>query len=68
MVSVRLPGDGAADIPAARRLAFDLNDRHGVTVAVALLEERLWIRVSAQIYNELSDVERLLEAIRSVRR
>lgn len=68
MVSVRLPGDSVADAPAARRLAFDLADRHGVTVAVALLEGALWIRVSAQIYNELSDVERLIDAIHSLRR
>jgi isopenicillin-N epimerase len=68
MVSVRLPGDFAADVSAARRLAFDLADRHGVTVAVALLEGSLWIRVSAQIYNELSDIERLLDAIHSSRR
>jgi isopenicillin-N epimerase len=61
MVSVRLPGAGGAesDRDAARRLAGRLAERHGITAAIMLLDGGLWVRVSAQIYNEIGDYERL---------
>lgn len=63
MVSVRLPGGtgggtgGGRD--AARRLAARLNDMHNITAGVMVLDDGLWIRVSAQIYNEIDDYRRL---------
>jgi isopenicillin-N epimerase len=59
MVSVRLAGDVGGDRNAARRLAAELSERHGITVGVMVLNGGLWIRVSAQIYNEIGDYERL---------
>ena len=61
MVTVRLPGrafDGS-DQAAARRLAARLRERHGIVAAVPLLDGALWIRVSAQIYNEIDEYRRL---------
>jgi len=58
MVSVRLPGAGG-DRDAARALAARLAGRHGITAAVMALDGALWVRVSAQIYNEIGDYARL---------
>src|SRR5204862_1457997 len=59
MVSVRLPGGGGGDRDAARRLAARLAETHGITAGVMVLDGGLWIRVSAQIYNEIDDYRRL---------
>ena len=59
MVSVRLPGDAGGDRQAARRLAAELTERHAIIAGTMVLDDRLWVRVSAQIYNEMEDYERL---------
>jgi hypothetical protein len=69
MVSVRFPGGptGQArglkahggDRDSARRLAAQLAERHGIIAGVMVLDGGLWVRVSAQIYNEISDYVRL---------
>jgi isopenicillin-N epimerase len=65
MVSVRLPGT-AGGAPgdqrdAAHRLAVRLNEEHGITAGIMVLNGGLWVRVSAQIYNEIGDYRRLAE-------
>ena len=60
MTSVRLPGGRRGDHQAAQRVAERLR-REGITVAVMLLDGGLWICVSAQIYNEIGDYQRLAE-------
>ena len=59
MVSVKLPGGIGGDRYAARRLAAQLTERHGITAGVMVLDGGLWVRVSAQIYNEIGDYARL---------
>ncbi len=59
MVSVRLPGGTGGDRDAARRLAAELSEQHGITVGIMVLDAGLWMRVSAQIYNEIGDYARL---------
>ena len=59
MVSLRLPGGGGGDREAARLLAARLNDTHHITAGVMVLDGGLWLRVSAQIYNEIEDYQRL---------
>jgi isopenicillin-N epimerase len=59
MASVRLPGVEAADRGAARRLARHLREAYGITAGVMLLDGRVWLRVSAQIYNEIGDYQPL---------
>jgi isopenicillin-N epimerase len=61
MVSVRLPGGGGGDREAARRLAALLTDRHRITAGIMVLDGGLWVRVSAQIYNEIDDYRRLAD-------
>jgi isopenicillin-N epimerase len=62
MVSVRLPGGrlpGGGDRDMAHRLAAQLSERHRITAPIMVLDGGLWIRVSAQIYNEIGDYARL---------
>jgi isopenicillin-N epimerase len=59
MVSVRLPGRTEGNRDRAHRLAGHLAERHGITAAVMALDGALWVRVSAQIYNEIDDYARL---------
>jgi isopenicillin-N epimerase len=59
MVSVRLPGSAGGDRDVARRLAAELTERHGITAGVMALDGGLWVRISAQVYNEIGDYARL---------
>ncbi len=63
MVTVPLPeAAGATDPDAARlRLALLVDDR--IEVQLHAWRGRLWVRVSAQVYNERSDMVRLAEAV-----
>jgi len=63
LATVRLPGTAGAD----RAAGLALNDRlwreHGIEVPIIPFANSLWVRVSAQIYNELSDYEKLATAL-----
>jgi isopenicillin-N epimerase len=63
MVTVPLPEEaGTTDADAARlRLALLLEER--IEVQLHAWRGRLWTRVSAQIYNDLSDIARLADAV-----
>jgi len=63
MATVMLPaslGTTRADAAAIRDRLLD-DDR--IEAPVHAYRERLWVRVSAQIYNDLDDIERLAETI-----
>ena len=59
MASLRLPGGDVGDRATAHRLALRLREEHAITAGVMVLDGALWLRVSAQIYNEIGDYERL---------
>jgi isopenicillin-N epimerase len=61
MAAVRLPGADARNRLAAHRLGLHLNEKYGITAGVMILDGTLWLRVSAQIYNEIGDYHRLAE-------
>ena len=63
MVTVPLPlSAGTTDEEAARlRLALLVEDR--IEVQLHAWRGRLWVRVSAQVYNDLSDIQRLGQAV-----
>jgi isopenicillin-N epimerase len=63
MATVPLPeGLGATREDAARlRDALLFDDR--IEIQLHAARGRLWVRISAQVYNELSDYERLAEAV-----
>ncbi len=59
MAAVRLPDGGGGNRRHARDLAIRLTQEYGITCAVVELAGALWLRVSAQVYNEANDYERL---------
>ena len=63
MVTVPLPerAGSTADEAACLRTALLVED--GVEVQLHAWRGRLWVRVSAQIYNDMSDINRLAEAV-----
>jgi isopenicillin-N epimerase len=63
MVTVPLPpGAGTSDDEAAGlRLALLVEDQ--IELQLHAWRGRLWARVSAQVYNDRSDIERLAEAV-----
>jgi isopenicillin-N epimerase len=63
MVSVPLPARFAADATTASRLRDALLFEHGIEVAVIARANALWLRLSAQVYNDESDIERLARAV-----
>ncbi len=65
MATVALPGSLPGDIDTAKALNVRLWERHRIEVPIFAFAGRLWVRISAQVYNELSDYERLAEALRT---
>lgn len=68
MASVRLPGMTAADRTAARRIARHLREAHNISAGVMVIDGGVWLRVSAQIYNEIGDYRPLAAIGRSLMR
>ena len=63
MVTVSLPERMGSTREDAIRVRDALLFEHNIEIHLFAWKDRLWVRVSAQIYNEMSDVERLIEAI-----
>lgn len=59
MAAVRLPNGAGGTRVHGRDLSTRLTEQHGISCAVLALEGGLWVRVSAQVYNEPGDYERL---------
>jgi isopenicillin-N epimerase len=66
MATLRLPFDTDATPADAAALHDRLIDDFGVEVPVWALAGALWLRISAQIYNEPADYRRLAAAIRAI--
>jgi isopenicillin-N epimerase len=63
MATVPLPERFGATREAAQALRDALLYEDGIEVALHGWRDRLWTRISAQIYNEIDDVERLAAAV-----
>lgn len=63
MATVALPLAGTADRDAATAIHDRLWARHKIEVPVVAFAGRLWVRISAQAYNEIDDYARLAAAI-----
>lgn len=59
MVAVRIPHDGSFDQDTATRLFQHLWHEHRIVAPVKSLNGQLYIRIAAQIYNELEDYRSL---------
>jgi isopenicillin-N epimerase len=65
MATVPLPERVGSSKEDAARLRDALLEGDRIEVQLHSWQRRLWVRISTQIYNELSDVERLAKAITS---
>lgn len=65
MASVQLPDTLPAGEKEAESLRTWLLDTHRIEVPVFSWHERQWLRLSAQVYNEIDEFERLADAIDS---
>jgi isopenicillin-N epimerase len=63
MVTVPLPPRAGSSAAEAQRLRDALLYEDRIEVQLHAFGERLWTRVSAQIYNEEADVNRLADAL-----
>jgi isopenicillin-N epimerase len=63
MVTVPLPVRAGATDEEAERLRLALLVDHQIEVQLHAWRARLWVRVSAQVYNDMSDIERLAAAV-----
>ena len=63
MATVPLPESAGATVEDAARLRLALLVEDRIEVQLHAWRGRLWTRVSAQIYNELADIERLATAV-----
>jgi len=59
MALVKLPGGHSGTLDAAQAVHDRLWQKYHIEVPVMFLEQTLWVRISAQIYNDLDDYERL---------
>jgi isopenicillin-N epimerase len=64
IVTVPLPESAGSTVDDATRLRLQLLVEDHIEVPVHPWHGRLWTRVSAQVYNERADIERLAEAVR----
>lgn len=67
MVTLPLPGSLGKTREEAARLQYTLLYKHHIEAPILCLEGRLWVRVSAQVYNEIEEIERLARAIERYR-
>jgi isopenicillin-N epimerase len=67
MVTVPLPGALGSGVETAKRLRLALLEEDRIEAQILDLGPRLWVRISAQIYNEMADIERLARAIEARR-
>jgi isopenicillin-N epimerase len=63
MTSVQLPDKFVADAVSADQLRTSLLRDHRIEVPVFAWHGRLWLRLSAQVYNEFAEFERLAAVI-----
>ncbi|HEX5069729.1 MAG TPA: aminotransferase class V-fold PLP-dependent enzyme [Vicinamibacterales bacterium] len=63
MATVPLPETAGSTIEDAARLRDALLFQHSIEVQLHASRGRLWTRISAQVYNELEDVQALADAV-----
>jgi isopenicillin-N epimerase len=65
MSTVRLPVVGEATLERALAIRSALRRDHRIDAAVTAFKGSLWVRLSAQAYNEIGEYERLADAFLS---
>jgi isopenicillin-N epimerase len=60
MVTLQLPGSFGTTAEDATRLKDGLFDEHDVELSLFEWKGRLWMRLCGQVYNDVSDIDRLI--------
>ena len=68
MATIALPASGpfaclSPTIDSVVKINSHLWEKHRIEVPAILFADRLWVRISAQIYNDLADYRRLADAL-----
>jgi isopenicillin-N epimerase len=63
MTTIALPLDAEPTVDAGRQISRVLRHEHGVEVVVVPVAGRLWVRISAYLYNAMADYDRLAAAV-----
>jgi isopenicillin-N epimerase len=63
MATLPLPASLGSTREDAVRLQYALLYQHRIEAPILCLGGRLWVRISAQVYNTLEDIEALAQAI-----
>lgn len=61
VATVALPSPARATPETAKKIRQVLRSEHNLETYVVAIDGRLWVRISAYVYNELSEFERLAE-------
>lgn len=56
MTTIRLPGQTPGDWSTAMELMLRIQRQHKAVAVFSALDDRMWLRLSASIYNELEDL------------
>ncbi len=65
MVTIPLPVDEAGTAEAVARWRMELLTEHHIEVPIHAINGRLYVRISAQVYNQLSDYETLARVFKA---
>ena len=63
MVTVPLPARFGPGADAASALKDALLFEDGIEAQISAFQDRVWLRIAAQVYNEPADYDRLRDAI-----
>ncbi|MDF1748534.1 MAG: aminotransferase class V-fold PLP-dependent enzyme [Alphaproteobacteria bacterium] len=68
MMTIAMPdGYGPAKQDNANALRNEIRKTHNLEIDIQAFERRLWLRLSAYIYNDMDDADRLLHAVKAVK-
>lgn len=66
MATIALPTNEPATQEVGERIHDRLIDNYRIEVPIMVFADKLWVRISAQVYNEAGDYEKLRDAISQI--
>lgn len=64
MATIELPTNLAGEVEVGRALNARIWEKHRIEVPIFAFAGKLWVRISAQVYNELAEYEELAAALK----